>query len=38
LQPGRYSVCLPAHDLTRGVYVLKLETGARVFTRKLVIE
>lgn len=38
VKPGRYTVGLSAQGLARGVYILKLKSGASSLTRKLVIE
>lgn len=36
--PGSHAVSLPRQNLARGAYILKLESGASSFTRKLIIE
>ncbi|MCX6844323.1 MAG: T9SS type A sorting domain-containing protein [candidate division WOR-3 bacterium] len=38
VRPGRYTAGLTTQGLARGVYILKLESGASSLTRKLVIE
>jgi hypothetical protein len=37
-RPGTYTAQIAASELARGVYILKLESGASSLTRKLVIE